>query len=408
MSLLLVPRHRFLSLSLSLSLARAHSPLSLSLSRPAQNNRPSTSTPSARFLPPRSSQLDAARLDSELASLVGEQVYRVLAPWEGGALPGGPAPPLPGRALLAAARPELGAALDALAFLATVGRGRPTPGMRMLNLRFADVRGGGSGARNVPPSPDLPGLSRSQRVALGLLSVGGRYAAARLSRAAAARRWAAGAAASPSSASLANTLASVDTALALGSLVNLVAFISGAGTHRSLVERVVGAAAVPADPGAPRSLSFDYLNRQLVWHGLAELMLFLLPLFEPARLGRAVGGWFPRIGGLRPAQAGGSARASPAAAAPSTSSSNPALDDRPVCGWCGRTDPPLPFAALPCTHVHCYWCLSSAVGGGEGGGGGGDVGGGGGPAPAVHCPTCGQRVVAIVRASRRRRVEIDS
>lgn len=313
--------------------------------------------------------------------MLGDQVARVLAPWDGAGLLPGSAPALPGRALLAAARPELVAAFDAFAFAATIGRGRATPGMRMLNLRFVDVRGG------LPASPDAPGLSRSQRVAYGLFSVGGRYAAARLGRAALDRRWAATSSTDPHAASLANTLAAVDTALALGGLANLVAFISGTGTHRSLVERLVGAAAVPADPAAPRSLSFDYLNRQIVWHGLAELMLFLLPLVEPARVGRALNGWLPRVGGLAPAeqQPPGTPPALPATAA--TLSTR----DRPICGWCGRADPPSPFAALPCTHVHCYWCLASAVGEHEEGAGG------------AHCPACGERVVAMVRAARRRR-----
>ena len=356
---------------------------------------PSTSAPPARFLPPRSSQLDAVRLDAELASLLGEQVARVLAPWDdGGGLPG-VAPPLPGRALLAAARPELAAALDALAFAATIGRGRPTPGMRMLNLRFADVRGGR------PPSPDLPGLSRSQKAAYFLLSVGGRYAAARLGRAAAARRWAAGAASDPGAASLANTLAAVDTALALGGLANLVFFLAGAGTHRSLVERLVGAAAVPADPAAPRALSFDYLNRQLVWHGLAELMLFLLPLVEPARLGQAVAGWLPRVGGLAGGREGERALPPLQAAPPSPGPADPANPARPVCGWCGRADPAVPFAALPCTHVHCYWCLATAVGEAAGAGEGGEGRRG------AHCPACGERVVAMVRAARRRLAAVE-
>ena len=357
--------------------------LSLSLS----SSLTSTSAPLPRFLPPRSAQLDAARLDAELASLLGEQVARVLAPWESGSGLGGVA--LPGRSFLSAARPELAAALDGLAFLSTVGRGRPTPGKRMLNVRFADVRG------TVAASPDLPGLSRSQRVALGLFSVGGRYALTRLARAAAARRWAsarAGTAPDPSAASLANALASIDTVLAIGSLANLVSFISGAGAHRSLLERVVGAAAVPADPAAPRSLSFDYLNRQLVWHGLAELMLFFLPLVEPARVGRAVSGWFPRVGGLASARAAGAGGRPPPPAAEAGTSA------RPACGWCGTVDPPLPFAALPCAHVHCYWCLASAVS--DSGGDGGD--GRGGPAPAAHCPSCGERVVAMVRAARPR------
>ena len=34
----------------------------------------------------------------------------------------------------------------------------------------------------------------------------------------------------------------------------------------------------------PRALSFEYLNRQLVWHELSELLLFLLPLINVSRV----------------------------------------------------------------------------------------------------------------------------
>ena len=34
----------------------------------------------------------------------------------------------------------------------------------------------------------------------------------------------------------------------------------------------------------PRALSFEYLNRQLVWHELSELLLFVLPLINVTRL----------------------------------------------------------------------------------------------------------------------------
>jgi peroxin-2 len=318
-----------------------------------------------------------------------------LAPWDDAA--GGPSR-LPGRAFLSAARPELAAALDALAFAATVGRGAPTPGMRMLNLRHADVRGRQRAWASGDPSAALPGLTAGQRATYGLLSVGGRYAAARLGRAALARAWAArhgggggggGGQGSPSTgaAGVASTLAALDTALAVGGLANLVAFLGG-GAHRSLLERLIGAVAVPADPAAPRALSFDYLNRQLVWHGLAELMLFLLPLVEPARLGRAVRAWLPRplVGSGAAAPSSSSPSSSLAAGASPAAQARPGGAARPTCGWCGRTDPPLPFAALPCTHVHCYWCLARATAGDA----------------AAACPTCGVRVVAMVRAVRRR------
>ena len=41
-------------------------------------------------------------------------------------------------------------------------------------------------------------------------------------------------------------------------------------------------------PAMARALSFEYLNRQLVWHELSELLLFLLPLINVAAVKRFV------------------------------------------------------------------------------------------------------------------------
>ena len=49
---------------------------------------------------------------------------------------------------------------------------------------------------------------------------------------------------------------------------------------RSLLERALRMRLVYAQPAMTRALSFEYLNRQLVWHELSELLLFLLPLLN--------------------------------------------------------------------------------------------------------------------------------
>ena len=44
-----------------------------------------------------------------------------------------------------------------------------------------------------------------------------------------------------------------------------------------------------------RALSFEYLNRQLVWHELSELLLFLLPLLNVARLKSMFRSYLPQM-----------------------------------------------------------------------------------------------------------------
>ena len=61
------------------------------------------------------------------------------------------------------------------------------------------------------------------------------------------------------------------------------------------MERMLGARLVYANGSMARALSFEYLNRQLVWHELSELLLFLLPLLNVARLKSMVLSYLPHI-----------------------------------------------------------------------------------------------------------------
>ena len=44
-----------------------------------------------------------------------------------------------------------------------------------------------------------------------------------------------------------------------------------------------------------RAISFEYLNRQLVWHELSELLLFILPLISVTRLKRMIVRQWPSL-----------------------------------------------------------------------------------------------------------------
>ena len=66
--------------------------------------------------------------------------------------------------------------------------------------------------------------------------------------------------------------------------------------RRSVLERLLRARLVYSRAAMARALSFEYLNRQLVWHELSELLLFLLPLVNVGRLKAAVMARLPRLG----------------------------------------------------------------------------------------------------------------
>lgn len=62
-----------------------------------------------------------------------------------------------------------------------------------------------------------------------------------------------------------------------------------------MLERLLGARLLYSKGSMARALSFEYLNRQLVWHELSELLLFLLPLINVARIKALVMSHLPRM-----------------------------------------------------------------------------------------------------------------
>lgn len=216
--------------------------------------------------------------------------------------------------------------------------------------------------------------------------------------------------------------------------------------NRTLVERLIGARLVYKRANMSRLISFEYLNRQLVWQELSEFLLFLLPLINVAALRRFVLKLLPRVpafngGGsgveaagagaaaglpqgypvadkqlqqmLRRQQLGGDKQQAAAGSGSSSSTqpgqqpqqgqqqeqqqqeeppdSQPLVDAaallRPVgpCGICGIADILLPYVAHPCRHVFCYYCLRGHCEADQGFG----------------CPLDGRRVEAMQRYVRR-------
>jgi len=111
-----------------------------------------------------------------------------------------------------------------------------------------------------------------------------------------------------------------------------------------------------------REVSFEYLNRQLVWHAFTEFLLFILPLLRIGRWRR----WWARI--LRRVRSEGGA-------AGETTGELAFLPER-TCAICYKetgaetagaaegaraTDITNPYEAVECGHVYCYVCLAGKI-----------------------------------------------
>ena len=324
----------------------------------------------------RAAQLDARELDGELRGAWLERL---------GALARGLSPAAAG-----ALAPELGLAVDLALFGCTVGAGRPSPGMELLNLRLRDERRRGAGALGAGAlrgrlGVEGPGLSRAQRIGAVVALVGGRWVRARLERLARAApggsggggpglgpedrggppRW---------QVRLRRALEALEGLYAAAWVLNFVGFLRD-GAFCEPWERALGVRAVYRTPQMLRALSLDYTGREMVWAELAEMALVVLPALQvhvrAARraANRALVTCLPptvRWGaGPAGAKAGGAQGGAALLAA--------------ACPLCGVQPIAVPCVALPCEHVFCYFCLRRATS----------------EDPRFLCPTCSGEVKAI-------------
>ena len=85
------------------------------------------------------------------------------------------------------------------------------------------------------------------------------------------------------------------------------------------------------------TLSFQFVNRQVVWQELNDVMLFFIPLASQLSLRR---------------------RRAAVQVSDAPSSEAPIAEVAP-CVACGAEPAQLPCAMRPCGHVGCYFCLAA-------------------------------------------------
>ncbi|XP_028924148.1 peroxisome biogenesis factor 2 isoform X1 [Ornithorhynchus anatinus] len=250
----------------------------------------------------RVSQLDALELDRALERLICSQLAQCFH----GFRPG----------LLARFETELKALVGLLLWRFGVCSRDATAGQALLGIRYD----GGGGP---------PGRRRKLGFAAG--AVGGPWLEARAFDLCRARRPA-------PPARLGRWAARAAGLLKLAGLVNFLLFLRG-GRFATLTERLLGLRCVSARPRGARQPGFDYVNRELLWHGFAEFLIFLLPLVDVRKLKARLRAWrLPAAGGA------------PGPDAPAPRAAR-------ACALCGQW-PTLPHT-VGCPHVFCYYCVKT-------------------------------------------------
>ncbi|KAJ1811656.1 peroxisome assembly protein (Peroxin-2), partial [Coemansia sp. RSA 2599] len=202
----------------------------------------------------RVNKLDADLLDNELTDMLREPVSKAMSLLQPG--------------LVDTYRLEVDTAIRALLFWLSVGsHRRATYGQALQNLTYA----GPSRRRNL-----------GWRIhAFGLVSIGGGYVWSRLTSRMSRSGWA-DAPRQSVRGRLWRLVSWLERLARIAALANLLAFFS-AGQYKSVLERILGLRLVSARPQLSHSVSFEFLNRQLVWHAFTEFVMFALPLINPAR-----------------------------------------------------------------------------------------------------------------------------
>nr|GLL17779.1 peroxisome biogenesis protein 2 [Ipomoea trifida] len=286
----------------------------------------------------RVNQIDAARLDIEMSAMLKEQLVKIFSLMKPG--------------MLFQYEPELDAFLEFLIWRFSIWVDKPTPGNGLMNLRYRDERAIEMRGK-VRTGLEGPGLTVAQKILYCIATVGGQYFWARLQSFSAFRRWG-----DSEQRSLARwvwlLIQRVEGIYKAASFSNLLLFLY-TGRYRSLIERALRARLVYGSPNMNRAVSFEYMNRQLVWNEFSEMLLLLLPLLNSSSIKNF----------LRPFS--------------KDKSSNSAADET-LCPIC-QAIPTLPFLAIPCQHRFCYYCLQTRCS----------------AAPSFQCPRCGELVAAMQR-----------
>ncbi|XP_029955827.1 peroxisome biogenesis factor 2 [Salarias fasciatus] len=267
----------------------------------------------------RISQLDALELDASLEQLIWTQFSACFQNCRPGVLT-----PL---------EPELRALLHLLLWRFTLYSNSATVGQTLLSLRYRSTQG---------PSPGYRPLSPRQKLSLAVLTAGPRWLQERthslLSSLGFSQGLVSGGNDSLLQKGLRNALTLVSGVAKLAGLINFLVFLKK-GRHPVLAERITGAQAVFSKPNVVRDVTYQYMNREMLWHGFAEFLIFLLPLINTRKLKATVSSLV--FGG---GSAGGD-------------KAKEGSEAWKECALCGEW-PTMPHS-VGCRHVFCYYCVKS-------------------------------------------------
>lgn len=256
----------------------------------------------------RISQLDALELNKALEQLVWSQFTQCFHGFKPG--------------LLARFEPEVKAFLWLFLWRFTIYSKNATVGQSVLNIQYQN---------DLSPNLSYQPPSRNQKLWYAVCTIGGKWLEERCYDLFRNRHIA-------SFKKAKQCVNLVVGLLKLGGLINFLIFLQR-GKFATLTERLLGIHSVFHKPQSVREVGFEYMNRELLWHGFAEFLIFLLPLINVQKLRAKLSAWCVPLTG-----------------APGSDSTLAASGRQ--CSLCGEW-PTMPHT-IGCEHVFCYYCVKSS------------------------------------------------
>jgi peroxin-2 len=290
----------------------------------------------------RVNQLDALKLDQEINEVLKMQFMKIFT----FAKPD----------FVEKYQPELNAVMQFLIYRYSIFTLGTTYGNLLQNLKFRNELVRPSIAATNDPSP----LTTLQKVTYGVLTIGGEWCWARLSRMSLTSGWG-DRAQNDWHRKAWQWLSHIENTYKCLSIINFLVFLYN-GKYVTLINRLLGMRLVYYKPNMTRRVSFELMNRQLVWHGFTEFLLFLMPLINIERI---KGFLYRKL--VKPKLVDHTHH----------TSQHPHVFSCPVC----NTDPAgTPYIAN-CGHIFCYYCLKAGCMADS----------------QFSCPRCGVVVVSMQR-----------
>ncbi|KAI4121138.1 MAG: hypothetical protein LQ338_006543 [Usnochroma carphineum] len=303
----------------------------------------------------RVGQVDAELLDEELLELLRNQIGEALKYF--------------GSHLRDDWSSEILLGLRAVLFKLSIWDHDASYGAALQNLRYTD-------ARHEGPVAKAP--TGWQKACYGLLSVGGRYGWEKWDI------WLADQEGSyegptPRVRILSRLSSLVSTAHSVAAISSFILFLIN-GRYRTLLDRLLRLRLTSPSNHLSRQVSFEYLNRQLVWHAFTEFLLFLLPLVGITRWRRWLSrAWRKAKALIKPNSEGeeDNEQMGELAFLPERTCAICYQDQNPtttseaeilaVSGAAGgvigsaQTDVTNPYEMIPCGCVYCFVCAISRL-----------------------------------------------